>query len=500
MEGINPAYRIPSRNTIKARILELMESTNLRMKARIAEEKSKGVFFSFTLDFWTSVNNKPYVAVTIHSVSSGWSFENFLLAFREVPHPHTAAEVASCIVEIPREFGLLDCAVSFTTDNADNMVNGMILMLFGKVAAVHLRCAAHCLNLIVQAGLAVAKGSIDAIRNFVNFVRRSSKQRQQLNAITRTVNEEAEHAGAKLQLVTIDLSAEVDTPWNSCYTMLQSAIKLKVQIALYQVKHRAENYGYPLLTSDFENAKALSKFLAPFEKITTAMSAASNPSLRMLVTFFQFAKKHIDSTLAETDNAAVKSAAQAMQTKFATYYGYRLKNVPDADHARIVAKICSDSIALEGNSQASRESVAKPPMSFEEELHRADVQAAAAPVTIQQQLDVYLKMENESFSVDVLQWWKVHERQFPAHATIARLYLTMIGTSVPAECIFSDAGEIITKKQSRLGVDVSEACQVTKRFKRFEKNERCIDVAKEVESEEADNSTRTDIELVVEVE
>ncbi|CEG38560.1 Tam3-transposase (Ac family) [Plasmopara halstedii] len=117
------------------------------------------------------------------------------------------------------------------------MVNGManlIPMLFGKVEAVHLSCAAHCLNLIVQAVLAVAKGSIDAIRNFVNFVRRSSKQRQQLNAIARTVKEEAKHAGAKLQLVTIDLSANVDTRWNSCYTMLQSAIKLEVPIALYQ--------------------------------------------------------------------------------------------------------------------------------------------------------------------------------------------------------------------------------------------------------------------------
>ncbi|CEG36385.1 uncharacterized protein PHALS_02484 [Plasmopara halstedii] len=53
------------------------------------------------------------------------------------------------------------------------------------------------------------------------------------------------------------------------------------------------------------------------------MSAASYPSLRMLVTFFQFAKKHIDSTLVETDNAAVKSAAQAMQIKLASYYGSR---------------------------------------------------------------------------------------------------------------------------------------------------------------------------------
>ncbi|CEG49693.1 Tam3-transposase (Ac family) [Plasmopara halstedii] len=268
-------------------------------------------------------------------------------------------------------------------------------MLFGKVAAVHLRCAARCLNLIVQAGLAVAMGSIDAIRNFVNFVRRSSEQRQQLNAIARTVKEDAEHARAKLQLVTIDRSADVDTRWNSCYTMLQSAIKLEVPIALYQLKHRAEAYGYPLSTSGFENAKALSKFLAPFEKITTAMSAASYPSLRMLVTFFQFEKKHIDSTLAETDNAAFKSAAQAMQTKLASYYGL-VVSLP-----ALIANCLDPRYRLKN---APRESVAKTPMTFEEELHRADVQAAAAPVIIQQQLDVYLKMENKSFSADVLQW------------------------------------------------------------------------------------------------
>jgi len=50
-----------------------------------------------------------------------------------------------------------------------------------------------------------------------------------------------------------------------------------------------------------------------------------------------------------------------------------------------------------------------------------------------------------------LQWWHSHQSLFPTLSQLARQYLGVMATSVPSENLFSKAGEIVTKKRSRLG-------------------------------------------------
>lgn len=51
---------------------------------------------------------------------------------------------------------------------------------------------------------------------------------------------------------------------------------------------------------------------------------------------------------------------------------------------------------------------------------------------------------------DILNWWKVHATQFPILSKMARNYLTIPATSVPAERLFSKASLIIRKHRNRL--------------------------------------------------
>jgi hypothetical protein len=55
---------------------------------------------------------------------------------------------------------------------------------------------------------------------------------------------------------------------------------------------------------------------------------------------------------------------------------------------------------------------------------------------------------------DVLSWWKAHSPQFPFLSKVACRYLGIPATSVPSERHFSAAGELISKKRSRLGDDI----------------------------------------------
>jgi len=53
-----------------------------------------------------------------------------------------------------------------------------------------------------------------------------------------------------------------------------------------------------------------------------------------------------------------------------------------------------------------------------------------------QDLEKYLSQPRSASSVDILQWWKLNQLQFPVLAKMARDFLSISATSVPTETIF----------------------------------------------------------------
>ena len=70
------------------------------------------------------------------------------------------------------------------------------------------------------------------------------------------------------------------------------------------------------------------------------------------------------------------------------------------------------------------------------------------------EINLYLQQRKIGLNDDPLKWWAVNKNNFPVLAQIARKYLSIPATSVSSERLFSDAGNHITAKRTRLSPDL----------------------------------------------
>jgi hAT family C-terminal dimerisation region len=80
------------------------------------------------------------------------------------------------------------------------------------------------------------------------------------------------------------------------------------------------------------------------------------------------------------------------------------------------------------------------------ELYRS---ALAVPET-ETELQRYLGQERLPRDVNIYQYWKAKQYDFPIIARIAKDYLPIPATSALSEVVFSQGGDIVTKKRNRL--------------------------------------------------
>ena len=69
---------------------------------------------------------------------------------------------------------------------------------------------------------------------------------------------------------------------------------------------------------------------------------------------------------------------------------------------------------------------------------------------IRSEIDYYLTLQKISLEEDPLVWWNRKKIVLPNLAVQARIYLSIPGSSVLSERLFSSAGNVFTKKRNRL--------------------------------------------------
>lgn len=299
-------------------------------------------------------------------------------------------------------------------------------------------------------------------KNIVRHIRSSS-------VATAKLREEQERIGKVPQLKLIK---ETPTRWNSIFYMLKRI--LEVGEALTLTLSKLPRAPSPLSAEDVMLIEDVVAILEPFEEATKLMSGDQYttislviPVVRGIVTEIE---EHIEPVL-KTEVAKVvlrdwvSSLHRRMDsyedmdlTSFATMLDPRMKeraflNKENSDRTReglldelsarisqsSVSAVTNPAVGLETSQEAKSTQKVRILGFLDEEDHCAELM-----------LRQYLEIKPQPRNSNPLEFWTSSYSSATPLCEVALKYLCVPATSVPAERVFSAAGQIISDRRSRL--------------------------------------------------
>ncbi|XP_010535246.1 PREDICTED: zinc finger BED domain-containing protein RICESLEEPER 2-like [Tarenaya hassleriana] len=337
----------------------------------------------------------------------------------------------------------------------------------------HIRCCAHILNIIVQAGLKVISDALDKIRESVKYVRASE-------ARMKAFDECVEQVGGNIRA---SLCMDVATRWNSTHMMLVSALNHRYAFSSLALIDR--NYKFCPTNEEWIRGEKIRDFLKPFDDITTMISGSKYPTSNL---YFMKVWK-IEMLLKEYvggEDELLKSMAERMKVKFDKYWEEYsiilvIGSVLDPRMKLEALKFFYDQLDEESSQSKVDKVKSKMYLIFEEYKKRFGISTskslsisqdnsskedkqgstqfdelsgwktkASLDDGLKTDLDKYLKDPTIDLhrykDMDILEFWKINEAQYgTALAFMASDILSIPITTVASESSFS--------ADSRSGID-----------------------------------------------
>ncbi|GKV05105.1 hypothetical protein SLEP1_g17148 [Rubroshorea leprosula] len=264
-----PLFNIASRRTITRDILSIYSNMKEDLKTYFKNGNQR---VSLTTDTWTSLQRASYMCVTAHWIDANCWLRKKIQSFVPVDS-HKGDALGDMLERCLREWGI-DKVYCVTLDNA-SANDGLVRHLKGCLQKwgtsilggqdLHMRCAAHIINLVVNDGFKEMQPSVNAVRAAVRYVR-ESPMRQKLF-----------FECAKFEKIECEKMLSLDTPtrWNSLYLILEVAEKYELAFGSFARRdaHYEDALDHAIPThEDWENCRKLVDFLGHFYCMTLKVS------------------------------------------------------------------------------------------------------------------------------------------------------------------------------------------------------------------------------------
>ncbi|XP_078018726.1 E3 SUMO-protein ligase ZBED1-like [Epinephelus lanceolatus] len=400
-----------------------------------------------------------------------------------ISRQHTADNISELLTKITDEWSISSKIHAVVTDNGANMVSAV-----RKTCWKHIPCFSHTLNLIVKDSIK-ADTSLESILEkcgaIVRFFHHSTKATDKLKEVQ-----------SQLQFPQHRLIQAVDTRWNSVLYILERLHEQ--QQAVTTALCLLGRTTLCLNEGEWSHISQAIEALRPFEEATKEVSAEHYVTISKVIPLVSLLQRATSSagqrgnSLASQLSAQYKRRFQNIEHNHtlaaSTFLDIRFKNIVFCDTGNvemIKSRIISEMQALgscecqatssEASATASTNSMTAT-MSLTQGSPAANTESSDAKCStskggLWQEFDTrvmasqssrtantdayiemcrYMEEKVKQRSEDPLLWWKKNENAFPLLGKVAKRYLGTAATSVPAERLFSKAGETISQKRNRL--------------------------------------------------
>ncbi|KAM0058901.1 putative transcription factor/ chromatin remodeling BED-type(Zn) family [Helianthus debilis subsp. tardiflorus] len=469
-----------TRNTAKADVLKIYEREKMILKDKL--EKVTGRI-CLTSDLWSSITTDGFMALTAHYVDENWNLRKKVLNFRVIPPPHSGSILAEHLINFLADWGIEKKVFTITLDNAkyndilvyrlkDHLRLNNALVCDGDFT--HVRCSAHVLDLIVQAGLKVIEGAIEKVRESVKYVRASTARKYKFAEC--------------IQILSLQcgkhVRQDIVTRWNSTYLMLHCALAYRrayTRLALVD-----SSFQTSPSEEEWVRVEIITRLLKPFYEITTLFSGSSYPTSNLYFHHVWRIRLYIEKEMCNVDQV-ISGMAKDMKEKFDKYWkSYsmilsfaaildprykvklveycfsklnmtfkereeKLKRIVDGMHKlydkeyNIQSKTMHDSLIPESSNVGGN---------MLDELDGFDTFLSQYKVVDNEKSQLTLYLEEPSVDrkveLDVLQYWKDNQVRYPKLAVMARDILSIPITTVASESSFSIGGRVLSKYRTSL--------------------------------------------------
>ena len=492
---LRPDAEIPSANTIKREVMLMFSAEKSRVRTLLHEVPGK---LSLTVDAWASENMEAFLGITTHWIDSDWRLQTLVLDVAPLSGPHSGENMWTVLERVLTDFDILPKLLAVTTDNASN--NSTLLARLEdscnqrdipfSVAQNRVRCAAHAINLAVQALLHELKaeppaseddclgdGNLEAsvalcvprLRRLVVQIRASPQRRERL-----ALRCEA------LDVKVKSLVADMPVRWNSTFAMLKRALELRMPIECVVASDR-ELRRNALSEDEWALLEIISQLLEVFDRGTKVLCAESHPTLPAVMPVYNGLMKALEDFCGKYGRRRIiATATKAAMDKLQEYY-----SLCDTTVGR-VATILDPRMKLDYyRRQHSRSRLAASVEEEVREVFRSHCESgASSPATgdggqeesqddlaaflerprvdRDDELRAYLSSPASATRIGVLQWWKTHAAECPCLAAMARDYLAIPATSASVERVFSGGAHLVSPSRGSMSAETIEASMCLK--------------------------------------
>ncbi|CAM4533447.1 unnamed protein product [Leuciscus chuanchicus] len=459
LKVLDARYVVPSRKYFADVALPHLYNTT---REKIRSELEEMQFYSATTDLWSSRTMQPYLSLTVHYINTSWTLRSICLQTAYFPDNHTGDIIAHGLKDALSSWGLSEeRLVCMTTDSGTNIIKALKDNNWPS-----LQCFGHRLHNAIENGVKDPRidQAIGVCKKAVSAFSYSWKKRRDMTEVQ-----------AELGLPQHLLISESPTRWGSRQKMIERFLEQEKAITRVLGADKKTRHLVPTW-QDLEVLEATNKAVKPLQDFTDALSGESYVSVSYIKPVLHLFKtslllpeeedleltktikanimRYLESKYCDLEKEELLDMATLLDPRFRTTYidASKLEVVKKRAVSEISA-LCNSTTEEAGPSAVQENTPPKKKMTlgafFKNSAPSTTPHPQSEKTKIETELATYFLIPDKT-----LEWWKLHQPNFPRLSLLAKKYLSIPATSAPSERVFSVGGGIVTCNRACLKPEV----------------------------------------------